>query len=91
MPAIGLCMHKILRIIYGMLKNNTSFDPAIDRKNQQRSVQNVNKSTKDTARRYQGFDSNAPISRRQRQKRKEQEESQNAAVSIKSGIIQPAP
>jgi hypothetical protein len=27
MDAIGVCMHKILRIIYGMLKHNTAFDP----------------------------------------------------------------
>ena len=26
MAAIGLCMHKILRIIYGMLKNNQAYD-----------------------------------------------------------------
>ena len=33
MAAIGLCMHKILRIIYGMLKHNRAFDPEIDWKN----------------------------------------------------------
>lgn len=33
MAAIGLCMHKILRIIYGMLKHNRVFDPEIDWKN----------------------------------------------------------
>jgi transposase len=26
MAAIGLCMHKLLRIMYGMLKNNTKFE-----------------------------------------------------------------
>ena len=30
LSAIGAIMHKILRIIYGMLKNNTSFDAQID-------------------------------------------------------------
>ncbi len=90
MPVIGLCMHKILRIIYGMLKSNTSFDPAIDRRNQQRSVQSTVQPTKNKNRRYQGFDSNAPISKRQRQKRKKQEESQNATRNVESGINQPA-
>lgn len=80
MAAIGICMHKILRIIYGMLKSNTTFDSAIDKKNQQRSARKLNKPVKDKNRRYQEFDSNAPISKRQRQKRKEQEESQNATV-----------
>jgi len=39
MATIGICMHKILRILYGMLKHNTPFDPQIDVKNRQRSVQ----------------------------------------------------
>jgi transposase len=33
MAAIGLCIHKILRIIYGILKHNRAFDPEVDRKN----------------------------------------------------------
>ena len=37
MAAIGLCMHKILRIIYGMLKNNTPFNPEIDMRNRERT------------------------------------------------------
>jgi hypothetical protein len=39
MAAIGLCMHKTLRIIYGMLKHNMAFDPEIDRKNREKSYQ----------------------------------------------------
>jgi len=35
MVAIGLCMHKVLRIIYGMLKNNTPFNPEVDLKNRE--------------------------------------------------------
>jgi transposase len=30
MAAMGICMHKILRIIYGMLKHNKPFNPQID-------------------------------------------------------------
>jgi len=42
MDAIGVCMHKILRIIYGMLKNNQPFDPEIDRRNRERNLQKKN-------------------------------------------------
>jgi transposase len=76
MAALGLCMHKILRVIYGMLKNNTPFDPAIDKKNQERSAGRPSGAAKDKSRRYQKFDSGAPVSRRQKKKREQQ--SQNA-------------
>ncbi len=28
--ALGVCMHKILRIVFGMLKHQKEFDPTID-------------------------------------------------------------
>lgn len=76
MAALGAVMYKILRIVYGMLKNNKAFDPEIDRANRARhnSVDNQNKP--DYRRRYQPMDIKAPISRRQIKKRKEQENSQ---------------
>jgi len=86
MPAIGLCMHKILRIVYGMLKNNTAFDPSVDRENQQRSAKRTVQIPTDKSRRYQEFDSNAPVSNRQRKKRKKQVVSQSAAEDAESGI-----
>jgi transposase len=90
MAAIGLCMHKILRIIYGMLKNNTPFNPEIDLQNKLRNIEKPLKEKKDKNRRYQEFDTNAPISRRQRQKREERKLSQNA-VSVECGIGASAP
>jgi len=90
MTAIGLCMHKILRIIYGMLKNNTPFDPAIDLKNKEKASGNLQKEKKDKSRRYQDFDTNAPISGRQKKKREERKLTQNA-VSVECGIGAPAP
>ena len=90
MAAIGLCMHKILRIIYGMLKNNTPFNPEIDLKNRERNSDKPQKERKDKSRRYQDFDTNAPISRRQRKKREERKLSQNA-VSVECGISAPVP
>ena len=63
MAAIGVCMHKVLRIVYGMLKSNTKFDPNIDVANQ-KGIREKLKKNKDTKRRYQPYDSKAPISRR---------------------------
>ena len=90
MAAIGLCMHKILRIVYGMLKNNTQFNPEIDLQNRQRSSIKPQKESKDKSRRYQDFDMNAPVSGRQRKKREERKLSQNA-VSVECGISAPVP
>lgn len=92
MAAIGLCMHKILRIIYGMLKNNRPFDPETDRRNQSR-VLNNRPDRPDKSRRFQTFDSKAPISSRQSKKRRERNESQNGrnAPHVKNGIIVTVP
>ena len=77
MAAIGLCMHKILRVIYGMLKHNSPFDPEIDRKNRQKSIQKGQSRKENKIRRYQDYDPNAPISRRHKTKRMEQRQSQS--------------
>ena len=91
MVAIGICMHKTLRILYGMLKNKTGFDPDIDKANQSRSRKKTTSTPKDKNRRYQEFDSNAPVSRRQRIKRKEQKKSHSATSDTKCGINTSAP
>jgi transposase len=87
MAAMGLCMHKILRIVYGMLKHNTAFDPQIDLKNRQKTPPRQKKVGQEKDRRYQDFDSKAPISRRQKMRRKERKQSQNAN-SVEYGIIE---
>jgi transposase len=91
MDAIGICMHKILRIIYGMLKNNTAFDPLIDQGNRKRTMQ-AQKSgpSKNKDRRFQSYDSGAPVSRRQNKKRLEREQSQSVN-NTKCGISAPVP
>jgi len=91
MDAIGICMHKILRIIFGMLKNNTAFDPKIDSANRLRmlSTKPIDPK-KDKNRRFQGFDLKAPVSRRQNKKRMEREQSQSVN-NTKSGIRAPVP
>jgi len=90
MAAIGYCMHKILRIIYGMLKHNKPFDPKIDEQNREKQVKEKTIVRKDKNRRYQDYDPKAPISRRQHKKRMEQKESQSV-VNTQSGIIAPVP
>jgi len=79
MAVIGIIMHKILRIVYGMLKNKTIYNPEIDKKNRNKKIHNQGKNDKkkNKVRRYQQYDENAPISRRNAKKRKEQEASQN--------------
>jgi transposase len=85
--ALGLCMHKICRIIYGMLKHNSAFDANIDRNNRKKSIKaNPIKIRKDKTRRYQSFDAKAPISGRHNKKRKERKQSQSDNIA-NSGII----
>lgn len=88
MAAIGVCMHKILRIIYGMLKHNKAFDPEIDRKNRENKSECKKIVRRDKSRRYQAFDSTAPISRKQKLKREERKQSQSDNIT-KSGIMFP--
>jgi transposase len=85
MAAIGLCMHKILRILYGMLKHNRAFDPEVDRKNRERMRRFRPTAHKDKNRRYQDFDPKAPVSRRQNMRRRERKQSHSDHVT-KSGI-----
>lgn len=91
MAAIGVCMHKILRIIYGMLKNNQAFDPSIDKHNNERSKSKQQEKKQqesaniDKSRRYQAFDATAPISRKQIKKRKEHDLSQCEISSQSTG------
>mgnify|MGYP005807482919 CR=1 FL=1 len=90
MAAIGYCMHKILRIIYGMLKTHRAFDPKIDQTNKIKNTQRQKKARKDRNRRYQDYDAKAPVSRRQRKKRREQKESQSDTIT-ENGIIVSTP
>lgn len=81
MVALGIIMHKILRIIYGMLKNKTKYDPQIDIANRKRKTAQLQKKKQanepDKNRRYQEHDPNAPISGRQTKRRKQEKEEVN--------------
>jgi transposase len=65
--AIGVIMHKTLRIVWGILKHKQPYDPQTDVKNQQKET-----STMERVRRLQAFDQDAPISRMAQKKRKAQ-------------------
>jgi len=91
MAAVGICMHKILRILYGMLKHNAAFDPQIDIRNRQRNVPVKNDTpVKNTNRRFQDYDQKAPVTRRQRKKRLERERPHNEG-NIESWVTTPVP
>jgi len=74
MSALGICMHKILRIVYGMLRTNTPFDSEIDKRNRSKhpatSTKDADAARHRKVRRFQEADTNAPISYRQAKKRR---------------------
>ena len=80
LSAIGILMHKTLRIIYGMLKNKTEYSPRVDIQNRIRFYKKVKEKTGTIGQRSRRFhkpDENAPISKKQFKKRREQEASPN--------------
>lgn len=88
MSAIGILMHKLTRIIYGMLKSKTEYDENIDKANQDIGrILRGKTNTENKARRLQEYDSKAPISGRQGRKREEQIKSQDALTSIAGSNI----
>lgn len=76
MAALGVVMHKIIRIVFGMLKNKKNYDPDVDKKNREKSVPKKTSIKISKTRRYQNYDTLAPVSRRQNNKRKEEKKSQ---------------
>lgn len=69
---IGIIMHKLLRVIYGMLKKQEAFNPEKDRENQKRSEQQEKeaKYIGEASRKYQELSTEAPISRSNYKKRR---------------------
>jgi transposase len=79
--AMGVCMHKILRIVYGMLKTNQRFDPLIDKRNQEKSEKIKTGITVVKDKQFHNIMSTSPISKRQYKKRMAQLEPQDAVTS----------
>lgn len=84
--AIGVVMHKMLRIIYGVLKSKRSFDAEIDKKNIGKSAEKNSESEKQKSEiikkqikhRYQSDSEHAPVSRMHAQQKKKQSASQSS-------------
>ena len=77
--AIGVIMHKLLRIMWGILTHKTSYNSKIDQENQNKHPKHPSEkrlAEMKSKRRFQRLDSEAPISRRQTVTRKAHFESQ---------------
>jgi len=86
-----ICMHKILRVVYGMLKHNQPFDEQIDINNRKGRVRTTKVGTEHSInRRIQDYDADAPVSRRQRKKRLERERP-HSVDDTKFGVTAPVP
>jgi transposase len=88
--AIGVCIHKLVRIAYGVLASKTAFNPMVDDLNRQKSSPAGKNAVMGKERRYQEYDVKAPISRRQSKKRMEQAKSQDRQA-VECGIRGRAP
>lgn len=94
--ATGVLMHKLLRIIYGILKSGKPFDASIDKINQENSenkrnlekenLKEKNKEEKRKLYRYQRLEANGPISGRRAVKIKEQMTSQAPIEGENAGL-----
>ena len=76
--ALGVCMHKILRIVFGILKHQKEFDPEIDKQNRNKTrIIKKNGAGSDSKQRYQEKSEEAPVSRRQSIERRKRKQSQS--------------
>lgn len=94
--AAGVVMHKMLRIMYGILKSKKPFDAQIDLQNQEKSKEkqlkkedNLKKESrvkKEKIYRFQELSTAGPISRRNEQKRKKQIAAQTSK-EVNTGLL----
>lgn len=92
--ALGVVMHKLLRIIWGVLSSETGYDHAVDQANQQKKISAPQKDAQRqemaTKRREQPFDEAAPISRIATKKRKAYQLSQvSSADQVRDLEVRP--
>lgn len=94
--AIGAAMHKLLRIIYGILKTKKAFDADIDRRNQENAIEKQKqkkenktskiKEQKKSLHRYQSENTDGPISGRKAVKTKKTDGVPNSKLGINAGL-----
>lgn len=95
--AMGVTMHKMLRIIYGVLKNQNEYNPLIDIKNIESAeqkkeevetqIKELKLERKRKIERFNDTKKDAPISRIAAQKRKKQEASQSLIKKDDAGLL----
>lgn len=83
--AMGVCMHKMLRIIYGILKNQTEFNAKTDEDNQNKEYNPKAVTESNESKKYKENGKDAPMSGRQHRKRKVEIQHQNESI-IKHGV-----
>jgi transposase len=81
--ALGVLMHKLIRIVYGILKSGTLFDAGVDQLNQHQTTKpaKVEEKKKELVRRFQAPSTLAPLSRKQLKERKKDYELQADGIS----------
>jgi transposase len=87
--AIGVVMHKMLRIVWGVLNSAKPYDCEIDKQNQIRKEKPIEEQQHqgvERKRRLQKFDQDAPISRMAYKKRKAHAASQSGETSKKRDL-----
>lgn len=94
--AIGVLMHKLLRMIYGILKSGKPFDADVDHENQKKAKEkqenqkeNFKENVKESKRqiyRYQPLEISGPISGRRAAKIKKQTASQASTEEASAGL-----
>ena len=92
--AIGVIMHKLLRVLFGMLKSRKLFDKNVDEANQEKHTQQQPQPLSHisaTARRMQELSCDAPISRSNYKKRKEVLEHQSSVEDDKAASSKTTP
>jgi len=91
--AIGVIMHKMLRMIWGVLTSTQPYNATTDKNNQTKKIKQQPDNKKEelkTKRRYQALDTDAPISNIQSKKRKAQSEPQvSSAEQVRDHQIAP--
>lgn len=80
--ALGVCMHKTLRILYGLLKHRRVFDAGVEQRHRESSQARSAAPVGDRRRRFQAFDATAPISGRAKKRRRQQGRSQGALGTV---------
>ena len=88
--ALGVVMHKILRIVWAILTHKKAYDPQIDKANQIKKPQSAAEQERNqikAKRREQPFDDSAPISNKAARKRMALETSQSSDAGNERDLV----